>query len=129
MATYATYDFSWIRGTTTPLIVGMKIDNVPIELDDIRLSVFHKNGKSLAFRITLVDNEGTDPGSVHESTPGVFTFTPTAAQTRLLDESKDGAAAKNRYEIETRLGMAEDVRMIGKITGIGGINDDEEEVS
>lgn len=130
MASYGTYDFKWVRGTTTPLIVQMVEDGVPIELDDIRLSVYHKNGKELAFRLTLVDTPGTGPGTVHESTPGVFVFQPTPAQTRLLTQTPDdGTTGKNRYEVETRLEDNEDVRLIGVIAGIGGINDDEEEPS
>jgi hypothetical protein len=130
MATYGTLDIKWIRGTTTPFIVGATIDNVPIVLDDIRLSVWNKGGKQLAFRLTLADNEGTGPGTVHEETPGVFVFEPTAAQTRSLTQTPDdGTPGKNRYEVETRLGAREDVRLMGAIQGIGGINDDEEEIS
>ena len=130
MASYGTYDFKWVRGTTTPLIVQMVEDNVPISLDDIRLSVYNKGGKELAFRLTLVDTPGNGPGTVHESTPGVFVFQPTAAQTRLLTQTPDdGTVGKNRYEVETRLVDNEDVRLIGVIAGIGGINDDEQEPS
>lgn len=129
MATYGILDIEWIRGTTTPFIIGATVDGVPIELDDIRLSVYKAGGKQLAFRLTLADNPGTEPGTVHESAPGVFTFQPTAAQTRALTATGADGVAKNRYEVETRLENNEDVRLIGAITAIGGINDDEEEIS
>lgn len=131
MTDFATYDFTWIRGTTTPFIVQMATGTppVPIALDDIRLSVYKDNGKNLAFRLTLVDNPGTLPGQVYEATPGVFVFTPTAAQTRLLTKTAEGAVGKNRYEVEVRLDEQEDVYLLGTIAAIGGINDDEDEVS
>jgi hypothetical protein len=120
----------WVRGTTAPFVVQMVFDNVPIELDDIRLTVFNNNGKDLAFRLTLEDNEGTgEPGSVEETDPGVFTFTPTAEQTRSLTKTASGLPGKNTYEVEVRNGAHENVYLMGVIQGIGGINDDEEEPS
>jgi hypothetical protein len=121
-------DFNWVRGTTTPLIVGMVIDSVPVPYDDVRLSVY--NGSTLAFRLTLEDHEGTGPGTVEITAPGVFKFTPTAAQTRSLKQSKtDGSPGKSSYEVEIRNGELEDVYLMGVISGIGGLNDDEEDAS
>jgi hypothetical protein len=131
MASLAIFDFMWVRGTTDAFMVGMHENGVPIPLEDIRLSVWNKGGKQLAFRLTLEDNEGTEPGTVHEESPGVFVFTPEAEQTRLLTETpNDGSVGKNRYEVEIRLGLEEHVYLMGTIAGIGGINDDiPEEVS
>jgi hypothetical protein len=127
MAEYGVFDFEWIRGTTSPFMVEMVTGDppAPIPLEDIRLSVYNANGKDLAFRITLVDNPGTLPGQVYEASPGIFVFTPTAAQTRLLTKTERGQPGKNRYEVEVRVDEAEDVYLLGVIAGIGGINDDE----
>jgi hypothetical protein len=123
------YDFQWVRGTTSPLVVALKTNNVPIPYDDIRLSVYKK--KELAFRITLAENEDAagpqSPGTVRVISPGTFAFMPTAEQTRSLFQTpNDGSPGKNSYEIEVRVGEAEDVYLLGVIAAIGGINDDEE---
>lgn len=126
MSDLGIYDFEWVRGTTMPFIVSLKINGDPIPLDDVRLSVY--NGTALAFRLTLADDVGTGPGSV-SAVAGVYTFTPTAAQTRLLKQGKPGQIGKSKYEVEVRDGEDEIVYMMGTINGIGGINDDEDEVS
>jgi hypothetical protein len=127
MADLGIYNFKWVRGTTMPFIVSMKIDDVPIPYDDIRLSVY--NGTTLVFRLSLHDNEGTEPGSVEITSPGVFSFRPTAAQTRMLTKVAADAEGKSSYEVEIRDGLNESVYLLGTIAGIGGLNDDEEEVS
>lgn len=130
MAELGIYDFLWVRGTTAPLIVSFMIDNVALPFDDVRLSVYKNKGKDLAFRLTLADNAGAGPGTVTIDSPGVVRFTPTAAQTRGLDETaNDGSEGKNRYEVELRNGDDEEVYLMGKIAAVGGINDDEDEVS
>lgn len=124
MSAPLTYDFKWMRGSTTPLKLSFKIDDVAIPYDDIRLSVYAK--RTLAFRLTLADNPGVGPGLVEEIEPGVVSFMPTAAQTRMLVQSKnDGSDGKNSYEVEIRNGTSEDIYLIGTITGLGGLNDDE----
>lgn len=122
---YGTFDFNWVRGTTTPLQLSFKIDNVAIPYDDIRLSVWNGGGKTFAFRLSLVDDPGVGPGKVEEISAGVLSFRPTAAQTRLLTKTEEGDPGKNRYEVEVRNGVNEDVHLMGVIAGIGGINDDE----
>jgi hypothetical protein len=126
MAELGVYDFLWVRGTTAPLIVSFKIDDVPLPFDDVRLSVYKNKGKTLAFRMSLANDAGTGPGKVSIDSPGVIRFTPTAAQTRGLDETpNDGTEGKNRYEVELRNGPDEEVYLLGKIAAVGGINDDE----
>lgn len=131
MADLAIYDFKWIRGTTAPLIVSFKVDGTPIPYDDVRLSVY--TGSTLAFRITLADNEDTvgaqDPGTVKVTSPGTFSFMPTAEQTRSLTKTNLDAPGKNSYEVEIRNGADEEVYLMGTIAAIGGLNDDEDEVS
>ena len=122
MANLGIYDFMWVRGTTLPLIVSMQLSGSPIPYDDIRLSVF--KGKNLAFRLTLEDNEGTGPGTVEITGPGIFKFTPTADQTRSLAQTpNDGSIGKNSYEVEIRDGVLEAVYLLGTIAAIGGLND------
>lgn len=123
----ATYDFMWVRGTTTPLRISLAFNGAPIAYDDVRLSVYA--GSKLAFRLTLADNSSSsgDPGTVRENSPGDISFIPTAAQTRALAMSKnDGSAGKNSYEVEIRGGLDEEVYMLGTVTAIGGLNDDED---
>ena len=117
------FDFQWVRGTTSPFIVAILQDDVPLPYDDVRLSVY--NGNTLAFRLSLESNEGTGPGTVEISAPGTFKFTPTPEQTRSLKFVKLDAVGKSRYEVELRNGLLEDVWLMGVIAGIGGINDDE----
>jgi hypothetical protein len=117
------FDFDWVRGTTSPYIVRLTIDDVAIDYDDVRLSVY--NGSTLAFRLTLEDNAGTDPGCVNETEPGVLEFIPTPAQTRMLKKVNVGSVGKSSYELEVRDGLMEWVFLMGTIAGIGGINDDE----
>lgn len=122
MADFGIYDFDWIRGTTEPLVVALKINDTPIAADDVRLSVYA--GNKLAFRMSSVDNPGAGPGMVNIDT-GVYTFQPTEAQTRSLKQSKIGDIGKNSYELAVRNGRDERVYMLGTIAGIGGLNDDE----
>jgi hypothetical protein len=90
----------------------------------VRLSVF--KGKVLAFRLSLVDNPGANPGQVLETSPGVVQFYPTAAQTRsMIETPNDGTVGKNKYEVELRNGTDEQIYLLGTIAAIGGINDDE----
>jgi hypothetical protein len=120
-APYTTFDFEWVRGTTHPFVMRFTQNGDPIAADDVRLSVWNKNGKTLAFRVSL---QGGEIAHTDIDT-GEYTFIPTAAQTRALTESKEGEDPKNRYEVEIRDGESEEVYLLGKITGTGGLNDDE----
>lgn len=126
----ATYDFAWVRGSTTPLRLTFMVNSVAIPYDDIRLSVFA--GTKLAFRLSLADNASQSglPGSVKENVAGDISFIPTATMTRALRQSaNDGSPGKNTYEVEVRNGQDEEVYVMGTITGIGGLNDDESAAS
>ena len=125
MTNPAVYPLSWVRGTTTPIRFAMRRNGVPIPFDDVRFTVSTKQGQML-FRATYADDGGI---TVVNPSTGMMQFTPTAAQTRLMIESKDGITAKNKYEIEYRNGQDEEVYLMGDIVAIGGINDDEEEPS
>ena len=134
---YGVCDFIWIRGTTTPLIMRYERDGVPLPFDDARLSVYDKLG-NLLFRLTLADNPGTGPGTVDKDfVTGELKFTPTEQQTRALIRSntaRDGTVpdktkGKNKYEVELRNGTDTDVYLMGTIFAIGGLNDDEGDIS
>jgi hypothetical protein len=125
---YGLYDFAWIRGTTTPLLVGFNLNGSPMPFDDARLSVYDRAGETLLFRLSLSNNPGFGPGTASIDGAGVITFHPTAQQTRDLIASRIGTPpgnGRNRYEIEIRQGAEESVFIMGNIAAIGGINDDE----
>jgi len=128
--TPATYDFTWVRGSTTPLRLSFMVDNVAIPYDDIRLSVY--KGKTLAFRLSITQDLDTtgNPGTVLQNAPGDVSFIPTSFQTRSLTQTpNDGTTGKNSYEVEVRNGLDEQVYLLGTIAAIGGLNDDEEVAS
>jgi hypothetical protein len=117
----AVKDFTWVRGTTTPLRMSFKANGVAIEFDDARISVFKDKGKTLAFRHSVEDGHVV----ITNPSEGEITFRPTALETRGLTQSKDEEDGKNRYEIELRSGTSEEVYVYGTIKAIGGLNDDE----
>jgi hypothetical protein len=118
----AIYDFAWVRGTTGPaLIMRFQLNGVPITFDDAVLSVFNAKGRTLAFRVSVSGGE-----IVHDPTTAQISYNPTAEQTRLLTQTKDDDIPLNRYEVEIRSGSSERVYVMGAISGIGGLNDDEE---
>jgi hypothetical protein len=91
-----------------------------MEFDDVRLSVYKDNGRTLAFRVSTLE------GTMILTDPAIsqITFTPTPEQTRSLTESRIGGDPKNRYELEVRHNGSEQVYLLGRITAIGGLNDD-----
>jgi hypothetical protein len=121
--TPATYNFSVVRGTSGPtqgLVVqlkaqsGLSLVNIPYQ--DVRLSIYDPKGRTLILRASL------SGGSLIESdlANAEITWAPTAAQTRLIP-----IGDKASYELEVRNAGTEIVYMLGTITGIGGLNDDE----
>ena len=114
------YDWDWVRGTTEPIIMRFKLpDGNPIPFDDVRLRVY--NGSTFLFMLSISEGGAT----VTDALTGEVTFQPTAAQTRQLVPSQIGSPGKNKYEIELRNGASELVYVLGTISGIGGLNDDE----
>jgi hypothetical protein len=123
---YTVFDFEWVRGTTGPALVFTFTKNtVPISFDDAVLSVWNKGGKSLAWRASILGNDDAVAQIAHDPVLGQITFSPTAAQTRALTQTKSDGAAQNRYEIELRNGTSELVYVMGSILGTGGLNSDE----
>jgi hypothetical protein len=125
-------NFYWVRGSTTPLLVEFEENGVPLPFDDARLTVCDKLG-NLLFRLSLADNPGTGPGTVSKDlVTSKVMFHPLPEQTRAMIGSKIGTAVekgKNKYEVELRNGADENIYLLGIICAIGGLNDDEGEVS
>lgn len=123
--TPATYDFTIVRGTQGPtqgLVFRLKAnddgDLVNIPFEDVRLSIYKR--KTLLLRATL-ENGLLVVSDVDEAE---ITWTPTTDDTRLIP-----IGAKAQYELEVWNGDTEIVYMLGTITGLGGINDDEDDPS
>lgn len=119
------YDFELVRGTNEPIIFRFTKGGVAISFDDARFSVYA--GKKFLFRLSI------EEGGVLHTDPetGEITIYPSAAQTRQLEQTRDDGAPRNSYEIELRNSAenSERVYVLGAISGIGGINDDEVEPS
>lgn len=112
------YDFTIVRGTTTPFEFQLKTVDVNgnetnLFFDDVRLSV--SSGGVLLFRKTLVDGGlvVSDPAEAQ------IKWTPTTAESRQIP-----LGALTTYEVEIRFESAQDVYLTGTITGVGGLNDD-----
>lgn len=115
------FDIEWTRGTTPTFVVRFKRNGVALSFSDARFTV--NSGKKFLFRLTIEGNNGIEHTDVEN---GEITIRPTAKQTRMLTETKEDGVARNKYEIELRNGADEEVFLMGNISGIGGINDDEE---
>lgn len=114
------FNIEWTRGTTEVFVARFSLNGVALSFDDARFTV--NAGKNLLFRLSIADG-----GVAHTDVEtGEITITATPAQTRLLLETKADGVARNKYEIELRNGTVEKVYLMGTISGIGGINDDEE---
>jgi hypothetical protein len=121
--TPATYDFTVVRGTSGPtqgLVFRLKAQSganlVNIPYEDVRLSIYKRN--TLILRATL------SGGKIVETNIGEaeLAWVPTVEETRLVPEG----VAKSRYELEIWNAGTQIVYLLGTITGLGGINDDEE---
>lgn len=118
------YDFVWVRGSTTPLVLRFKRGTDPLPIDSARLVVYNARGKTLAFKMDTAAPVGGD-AAITDVDEGEVTFTPTQAQTRSLTESADAdGPGKNKYEVEIRKGASREIYVLGTITAIGGLNED-----
>ena len=127
----ATHDFSVVRGTSGPT-QGLKVrlkantgtEEVPVlvnvSFEDVRLSIYQRS--TLLFRGSVSSGHLI----VTDVAEAEITWIPTPDETRLIPFTKDGATPKARYELEVWNAGTQLVYLLGKITGIGGINDDEE---
>lgn len=123
----ATYNFTVVRGTAglgKGLIVRLKtqdgqvLNNMPYQ--DVRLSIYNDKKTQLLMRLAVSD------GGLLETNPGEseVAWVPTTEQTRLIPISDKGRTAY--YELEIWNGLDdESVYMLGNITGLGGVNDDQ----
>lgn len=125
--TPATYNFSVMRGTAgqgqgltlrLKTQVGDDLVNVPFE--DVRLSIYKRN--ELVLREAVSDNSGRL--IVSNAGEAEIMWVPRAEDTRKIPKGVE----KVDYEVEVWNGPnTEVVYLMGKITGIGGINDDQDE--
>lgn len=120
MAAPQTFNIAWTRGTTETFVVKFQRNGVAIPFSDARFTV--NSGKKFLFRLSILEG-GVEHTDVEN---GEITIRPSATQTRMLAQTKEDDVARNQYEIELRNGAEENVYLMGTISGIGGINDDEE---
>lgn len=114
------FDFTIVRGTTQPFAVRISIDDVPIPNDAVIISI--KTGAT----ITHKSSADVDSGFTYDGMSGIATWIPTPAESRALKVTPDGEEVPpNSYEIELRNGSTQMVYLTGKITAIGGINNDD----
>lgn len=124
MTTPTIYDFTWVRGSTTPLIIRFKRGSVAIPFNSARLVVYKERGKTLAFKMDTAAPVSGD-AVITNADEGEVTFTPTQAQTRgLTPSSSVDAAGRNKYEVEVRQGASREIYVMGTINAIGGLNED-----
>lgn len=120
----ATYNFSVVRGTSGPtqgLVFRLKateedgsLVNIPYE--DVRLSIYKRT--TLLLRATLSGGEIVE----NDIAEAELAWVPTTDDTRVIPVGLN----KCQYELEVWNAGTQVVYLIGGITGIGGINDDEE---
>jgi hypothetical protein len=128
MTTPATYNFDLVRGSAATLreeaaiIFRYLVNGVAPAFADVRISVYDKSDEQKGTLILRTDL-GVAQGHIvlTDEYSGEYAWLPTADQTRLLK-----VGAKNFYEIEFRWAGNEVIPLRGTITGIGGINDDED---
>lgn len=114
MATPGTYNFNCQRGNSLALTFRMK---------DAAGAIFDLTGSTLVFRAVApyVAIRKETPTALLMPAPatGEVTLALTPSETRQFP-----VGAKTDYEIERRIGSEQITLLRGKITGIGGINDD-----
>lgn len=125
MITPATYNFKIVRGTAGPR-VGFRFrlrtivdpdpltyGNVPYQ--DVRLNV--KKGNKLLFVVSVANGRLEETDALTNE----FLWAPTQEESRSIPV---GAVAS--YEVEVWNGATiEEVFLMGTITGLGGVNDDQ----
>lgn len=121
--TPATYDFTVVRGTSGPtqgLVVRLKAQDgdslVNIPYEDVRLSIYKRT--TLILRATLSGGKIVETDIAEAE----LAWVPTVDDTRLIPVGVN----KCQYELEVWNAGTQIVYMLGSITGVGGINDDEE---
>jgi hypothetical protein len=126
--TPATYNFDVVRGSSgqvNGLTVRLKTQDadgnlINMVFDDVRLSIYDKDVKSTTKTLLLRATFENGQMQFSDEYAAEVAWVPTAEETRSLK-----IGAKNHYELEVRNGPEEVVYMLGVITGVGGLNDDE----
>lgn len=113
------HDFDLVRGSTSPFVfelfaVGDADSEIPMVFDEVQLTVA-SNGGTVLFTKKL-----STGGLTQNSEGNEITWTPTPAESRSLE-----AGPKQKYEVEVRVQDSQEVWLMGTITGLGGINNDD----
>lgn len=117
----AVCDFSIVRGTTEPVTFyfhNQDDGETPIPFDDVEFVISRNNATGpTIFRLTLL---GGGLQRVEIDGRDWIRWTPTEAQSRLIPVGR-----LSHYEVQLTTGATRRVYLIGRITGIGGLNDDD----
>lgn len=128
-----TFDFTIVRGTTTPLVVQFQAPIVgydppefaPVPFTDVHLTITKVGAGDSTAPLVRKKLSDSDPRFyISDPETGEVTWKPTPAESRALVKSTDGSTPKNYYEFEHWNGPEQTVYLIGLITAIGGANDD-----
>jgi hypothetical protein len=106
-------DFTWVRGSTDPLVITLGSGN---PFDDIRISVYKDGGRVLAFQAELADANVV----ITDAPSNKVTFTPSAAQTSALSLNDRKGDATNDYIVAIKHSNAWREVIRGKIGASGG---------
>lgn len=116
MAQVQRNDFSWVRGSTDPLVITLGSGN---PFDDIRISVYKDSnlpGSSLAFQAVLADANVV----ITDAPSNKITFTPSADQTSALSLNDGKGDATNDYIVAIKHSNAWREVIRGRISATGG---------
>lgn len=115
----ATYNWSIVRGTTSPFTVRLQAGDplAAIPFTDVRLSITNLKGTSFIMRPSISDGRL----NLLDVNTSEITWIPTPAESRAIP-----VGIKAKYELEVWNGDSEIVYMMGTIEGVGGINDDQD---
>lgn len=115
----ARFNFSIVRGTTEPFTFRFysSTTNEPLIFNDVELIISRgeASGPDI-LRLSLLEEELS---LVTINSIAWIRWTPTEAQSRLIPVGR-----LSYYEVQLTTGAASRVYLCGRITGIGGLNDD-----
>ena len=104
------------RGTTRP--VGWRLKDGDGDLFDLTGSTFQLS-IAAAGVVLLAKNSANADGLAIDVPNATVTWTPTLAESRLIPLGRVAS-----YELERRIGSAQEILAWGQVEGFGGINAD-----
>lgn len=119
MRTPASRDIAIVRGTTEPFTFRfVNEDGDPITWDDVELVISKTDHNGIdILRLTL---SGGGLTTIIDDGKQYIQWKPTEAQSRLIPIGR-----LSFYEAQIKVGAERRVYLIGRVTGIGGLNDDD----